>query len=140
MTDGGAASGGRTGGGAASGSGTGGAAASWSGTGGGAASGGVTGGDAAGAGAGGGGGGGMSIAVNVFWRCLPDGQHDQGDLFGRTWQTSLEHSTSCYAIYRKNQVSKTHVGIDDVAGNIWQRLADIASHVVAAIKLKKPGF
>jgi tRNA wybutosine-synthesizing protein 5 len=31
---------------------------------------------------GGGGGSGMSIAVNVFWKCLPDGEHDPGDLFG----------------------------------------------------------
>lgn len=27
-------------------------------------------------------GGGMSIAVNVFWRCLPAGEHDPADLFG----------------------------------------------------------
>jgi hypothetical protein len=40
------------------------------------------GGSGGGGGGGGGSGGGMSIAVNVFWKCLPAGEHDPGDLFG----------------------------------------------------------
>ena len=26
--------------------------------------------------------GAASVAVNVFWRCLPEGEHDPGDLYG----------------------------------------------------------